>query len=156
MQKQLHELSPTRKNAACKSITPHQSGGAGVDRASSTAKPASPMKMILEQTKAFFKGKMKVLDAMSNAKEAQKKNSNAQKDKKEGQSKETENLVEKDDEKTYEVEKINSARKNGGKWEYAVKWIGFDGISWIPYGNLVGALCRESSRFLFVLPLFQC
>ena len=115
---------------------------------------------------------MKSLDAMSNAKEEHeekkekgKKNSKAQKDKKKGQATKTKNVMEIEDEmihgseyvndQTYEVEAVNSARKNYGKWEYGVKWVGYDEIDWVPYGNLVGEACRESSCFLFALSSFQ-
>ena len=49
-------------------------------------------------------------------------------------------------EKTKEgIKRVWSARKNGKKWEYGVKFTGYDGrIHWLPWSNL-NESCRECS-----------
>ena len=50
-----------------------------------------------------------------------------------------------DENETYIVKEVCSARKNGKKWEYGVKFTGYDGrIHWLPWSNL-NESCRECS-----------
>ena len=113
--------------------------------------------------KEAFVGKMKSLDAMSNTKEDEKKEEKAKKngkaqknDKKESATKEDNVVVvEYENVQAYDVEAVNSARMNGGKWEYEVKWVGYDEITWEPFSNLVTEACRESICFLDVFFIIQ-
>ena len=68
------------------------------------------------------------------------------------------------DEDVYQVERVLNVRKQKGKLEFEIKWMGYEETTWEPKTNLQGEACEFSldcifsvlSSYILISLLFQC
>ena len=68
------------------------------------------------------------------------------------------------DENVYQVERVLNVRKQKGKLEFEIKWMGYEETTWEPKTNLQGEACEFSldcifsvlSSYKLISLLFQC
>ena len=68
------------------------------------------------------------------------------------------------DENVYQVERVLNVRKQKGKLEFEIKWMGYEKTTWEPKTNLQGEACEflldcifsVLSSYILISLLFQC
>ena len=68
------------------------------------------------------------------------------------------------DENVYQVERVLNVRKQKGKLEFEIKWMGYEETTWEPKTNLQGEACEflldcifsVLSSYILISLLFQC